>query len=345
MEKTQYTLAGTVLLGVFAAFLGWFFWASYAGHGKTLQIQEKMLTAHDDLLAIDGRHNGNKSAVGKFGLIFLTTDGGKTWQRKPRGTSKTLTAVSFADPRHGFIVGSSGTVLATDDGGATWRARESGTKDQLLGVYALSPTQVFAVGAFGTLLSSSDAGRSWSRHELKWDALIERIVKETGYVEPNLNAVYFSSPETGWAVGEFGLVLHTKDGGRTWLSQRYGSDLPQLYAVQFGDERTGWALGQAGNLIQTTDGGQRWSSVDLHTTRDLYDLSVEGNRGVIVGAGVVFVSHDRGATWKPARSTVEDQWLAGVALKSSEAIAVGQGGTTQLLALDDIGSEKEKQTR
>jgi photosystem II stability/assembly factor-like uncharacterized protein len=256
-----------------------------------------------------------------------------------------LTAVSFADPRHGFIVGSSGTVLATDDGGATWRARESGTKDQLLGVYALSPTQVFAVGAFGTLLSSSDAGRSWSRHELKWDALIERIVKETGFVEPNLNAVYFSSAETGWVVGEFGLVLYTKDGGRTWLSQRYGSDLPQLYAVQFRDDRSGWALGQAGNLIQTTDGGQRWSSVELDTTRDLYDVSVEGDRGVIVGAGVVLVSHDRGASWKPARSTVEDQWLAGVALKSSEAIAVGQGGTTQLLALDDIGSEEEKQTR
>src|SRR5207253_5368010 len=61
----------------------------------------------------------------------------------------------------------------------------------ILGVYALSPTQVFVVGAFGTLLSTSDGGRSWRKHDLKWDKLIERIVKEGGYVEPNLNAVYF----------------------------------------------------------------------------------------------------------------------------------------------------------
>jgi photosystem II stability/assembly factor-like uncharacterized protein len=345
MEKTQYNLTGVILLAIFVLFLGWFFLASYVGHGKVLRIQEKTLTAHDDLLAIDGRHNANKAAVGKFGLIFVTADGGKTWQRKPSGTSKTLTGVSFADHRHGFIVGSAGTALASGDGGATWRAQASGTKDQLLGVYAQSPTQVFAVGAFGTLLSSSDGGRSWSRHELKWDNLIERIVKESGYVEPNLNAVYFSSAEIGWVVGEFGLVLHTRDGGRTWLSQRYGSDLPQLYAVQFRDERTGWAIGQAGSLIRTTDGGERWSLVELQTTRDLYDLSVEGDHGIIVGAGAVLVSNDGGSSWKAARSSIQDQWLAGVALKSSEAIAVGEGGTTRLLALDRTGSEKEKQTR
>lgn len=336
MDQTKYTLAGAVLLGIFVAFLGWFFWASYAGHGKVLQVQEKMLTAHDDLFAIDGRHNGNKAAVGKFGLIFITRDGGKSWQRSASGTNKTLSAVSFADSQNGFIVGSAGTVLATNDGGATWRAQNSGTQDQLLGVHALSPAQVFAVGSFGTLLSSSDGGRNWNKHELKWDTLIERIVKEGGYVEPNLNAVYFSSSEKGWVVGEFGLVLRTRDGGKTWVSQRYGGDLPQLYAIQFRDDRRGWAIGQAGNLIHTVDGGQRWSSVELQTKRDLYDVSLEGERGVIVGAGVVLVSEDGGSKWKAARSTPEDQWLSGVALKSSEAIAVGRGGRTQLLVLDNV---------
>ncbi|MGH9335109.1 MAG: hypothetical protein ACRD21_15325, partial [Vicinamibacteria bacterium] len=83
----------------------------------------------------------------------------------------------------------------------------------------------------------------------------------------------------------------------------------------------------------------------LQTTRDLYDLSVEGDHGIVVGAGAVLVSNDGGSSWKAARSSIQDQWLAGVALKSSEAIAVGQGGTTRLLALDPTGSEKEKQTR
>jgi len=342
MEKTQYTLVGGILLTVFVGFLGWYFLASYVGHRESLQIQEKMLTVHDDLLAIDGRHNGNKVAVGKFGLILLTQDGGRTWQRRPSGTTKTLSALSFADHEHGFIVGSGGTLLATDDAGATWRPQNSGTKDHLLGVYALSRVRVFAVGAFGILLSTSDGGRSWSKQELKWDTLIERIVKEGGYVEPNLNAVYFSSPEVGWAVGEFGVVLNTKDGGQTWTSQRYGSVLPQLYGIQFQDDRSGWAIGQAGSLIQTRDGGQHWSSVELETKRDFYAVSLSGERGVIVGDGVVLVSHDGGSSWKSMGSKREDQWLSGVALKSSEAIAVGGAGTIQLLPLDNVASERAR---
>jgi len=66
-----------VLLATFVALLGWYFLASYLGHRQSLQVQEKMLTVHDDLLAIDGPHDGKKMAVGKFGLILLTNDGGK----------------------------------------------------------------------------------------------------------------------------------------------------------------------------------------------------------------------------------------------------------------------------
>lgn len=339
MVTTRHNPAGPVLLATFLVFLGGYFFASYVGHREPLSIQEKSLTIHDDLLAIDGRHNGNKIAVGKFGLILLTKDGGKTWQQRPSGTTKTLDAVSFADHEHGFIVGSGGTVLATADGGVTWQAQSSGTKDHLLGVYAVTPENAFAVGAFGTLLSTSDGGRNWRKHEFNWDTLIERIVKETGLVEPNLNAVCFSSPELGWIVGEFGLVLHTKDGGESWTSQRYGSDLPQLYAVKMLDSGRGWAMGQVGSLIQTSDSGQHWSPVGLESKRDLYHISLESDRGVIVGEGIVLVSNDGGSNWKPMRLDLEDRWLSGVALKSSEAIAVGQSGTRKLLNLDSVASE------
>jgi photosystem II stability/assembly factor-like uncharacterized protein len=345
MEKAEHSSAGAILLTIFVVLIGWYFLVHYLTGEESLNVREKALTAHDDLLAIEGHRSGNKVAVGKFGLILLTTDGGKTWQRRPSGTTKALSAISFADHQHGFIVGSGGTLLATNDGGATWRAQNSETKDQLLGVYALTPTRVFAVGAFGTLLSTSDGGRSWIKHELKWNKLIEQIVKNTGYVEPNLNAVYFSSSEMGWVVGEFGVVLHTHDGGKTWASQRYGSDLPQLYGIQFRDDRQGWAVGQAGQLIQTNDAGRRWNLMELGTTRDLYGISVEGERGIVVGDGITLGSRDAGSTWIARKSHREDQWLSGVTLKSSEAIAVGRAGTAQLLSLDETISERTREMR
>jgi photosystem II stability/assembly factor-like uncharacterized protein len=340
MEEKQHTLMGFILLAAFVVLLGWYFWASYIGHRVPGQIQERTLTGHDDLYAIDGRHNGNRAAVGKFGLILLTKDEGKTWEKRPSGTTRALSGISFADNQHGLVVGSGGTILVTSDGGTSWRAQVSGTKDQLLGVYALSLTQAYVVGAFGTLLSTTDGGQSWIRPKLPWDRLIERIVKESGYMEPNLNAVYFSSPEIGWVVGEFGLVLHTRNGGKSWISQRYGSDLPQLYAVKFLDDRRGWAIGQAGSLIQTRDGGQHWLPVALGTKRDFYAFSLDDERGVIVGDGIVLVSLDGGLSWRRMESIREDQWLSGVAIKSSEAIAVGKAGATQLLNLDRIPSDK-----
>ena len=329
---------GSVLLGAFVALLVWYFAASYLAHRQLPPVAEKMLTLHDDLLAIDGSADGKRVAVGKSGLILVTTNNGKTWERRATDTTKALSAISFGDRNHAFVVGNGGTLLKTQDGGATWRSQESGSKDQLLSVYAFNPTNAYVVGAFGTLLSTSDAGQNWTRHELKWDQLIGKIINDSGYIEPNLNAVYFSSPMKGWIVGEFGLVLHTEDGGSTWTAQRSGSDLPQLYSVKFVDDQRGWAIGQAGSLIRTTDGGKRWATVEINSKRDLYNISVDGQQCVIVGDGIAFASNDAGSSWKEMRLNSEDQWSAGVLVKDRTALAVGRGGTIQILNLEKSGS-------
>src|SRR5688572_18175678 len=111
MEDTQRTRAGAILLSIFVVFLGWYFIASYLDHHATARIEEKSSTPHDDLFAVDGRRSGAKTAVGKFGLILTTQDGGRTWQRRASGTSKALGAVSFGDAGNGYVVGSGGAVL------------------------------------------------------------------------------------------------------------------------------------------------------------------------------------------------------------------------------------------
>jgi len=331
-EKPQ-TL-GLILLAAFVGLLGWYFYASYIGRQVSWQVQEKILTGHDDLFAVDGRRDGNQAAVGRFGMILLTRDGGKTWQEQPSGTSRALSAITFADHQHGFIVGSGGTILATSDGGVTWKAQSSGTKEHLLGVHASSPTAAHVVGAFGTLLSTSDGGAAWRKQELSWDRLIPLITKDSGILEPNLNAVYFVNPQTGWIVGEFGLVLKTTDGGRTWNPLTYGSDRPQLFAVMFRDKLTGWSVGQQGSVLKTTDGGRNWLAVDISTRRNLYEISFEAERGLIVGEGIVMASQNNGASWKKLESTPDERWLSGVAIKNRRAVVVGQAGTIRTLDLN-----------
>ncbi|MFU0418243.1 WD40/YVTN/BNR-like repeat-containing protein, partial [Acinetobacter baumannii] len=60
-------------------------------------------------------------AVGEHGIVLLSDDEGKTYrQARTVPVSATLSAVSFADEKHGWAVGQWGVILATSDGGETW---------------------------------------------------------------------------------------------------------------------------------------------------------------------------------------------------------------------------------
>jgi photosystem II stability/assembly factor-like uncharacterized protein len=203
----------------------------------------------------------------------------------------------------------------------------------------------YVVGAFGTLLSTSDGGATWRKQELAWDRLIPLIVNESGTIEPNLNAVYFVDLETGWIVGEFGLVLKTTDGGQTWIAQTYGGDRPQLFAVIFRDERIGLSVGQQGTVLKTTDGGRRWVAADIGTRRNLYGISFEAERGLIVGEGVVMASQDNGAIWTRLESMPEERWLSGAAIRNRQAVVVGQAGTIRVFDLKQNKSRQEAVAR
>ena len=71
------------------------------------------------------------TAVGDFGAIVRTTDGGATWVAQDSGTQDLLIGVSMTDANTGTAVGTSGdlireTSFRTTDGGATWVTQESG---------------------------------------------------------------------------------------------------------------------------------------------------------------------------------------------------------------------------
>jgi photosystem II stability/assembly factor-like uncharacterized protein len=317
---------GTVLLAALVLPLASYFWAAYRTDDATLPLRERMLTAHDDLLAIhlDDRRTG--WIVGAFGLILHTQDGGRTWRHRANSTTKTLTAVSFADDRHGFAVGNGGTIVATGNGGRTWEKQLSGVQEHLLGLHVSSQREAHVVGAFGTILSTGDGGSTWNKHKLPWEKLIPRVVEDIGLLEPNLNAVHFVTRKVGWAVGEFGLVLRTADRGQTWVSQRHGLDSPQLADIVFQDQRRGFAVGQKGTFIKTLDGGKQWFPVNVGTQQNLNKIFMDGNRGVVVGNGVVLTTKNGGANWEPVDTFPNNLWLSGVAANGKTAVAVGQSG-------------------
>ena len=78
--------------------------------------------------------------------------------------------------------------------------------------------------------------------------------------EPTLTSVSFIDARTGWAVGHWGAILKTTDGGETWEVQRLvtSEDRP-LFGVHFIDANHGVAVGLWSLILVTDDGGKTWT--------------------------------------------------------------------------------------
>jgi photosystem II stability/assembly factor-like uncharacterized protein len=72
-----------------------------------------------------------------------------------------------------------------------------------------------------------------------------------------LQDVFFVDQDYGWASGGH-IILHTIDGGNTWIEQ--SAPPVQIYYVDifFIDRMNGWACGNEAKIIHTTDGGNTW---------------------------------------------------------------------------------------
>lgn len=112
----------------------------------------------------------------------------------------------------------------------------------------------------------------------------------------DLYDVFFVDEGFGWAVGDRGTILHSRDGGITWTVQPSGTQ-ERLEAVFFVDRSQGWTVGVR-TILHTTDGGQTWvrqpSPVDDETF-----VAVEmrsATDGWIVGDGGAALRWD-GSRW------------------------------------------------
>jgi len=164
-------------------------------------------------------------------------------------------------------------------------------------------------------------------------------------LDATLTSVHFVDAEKGWAVGHWGAILHTADGGRRWAAQR--TDLSQdrpLFAVHFLDARHGVAVGLWSLVLATADGGQTWETITMPTPPgarkadlNLLGLFADGaGRLWATGErGLVAVSDDRGRNWRYLTTGAKGSLWCGIALADGGVLVAGQRGA--LWRSDDGG--------
>src|SRR5262245_44504028 len=299
-------------------------------------------------------------AVGNFGAIHHTTDGGATWKEAESGTRQPLFGIDFGDAQHAWAVGKSALVLRTDDGGKTWTQQRTPLSEEkhLFKVHAIDAQTAWAVGDWGTMISTKDGGASWQDRSLgvtpvKTDASPGRTTT-TITDDIILYDVSFTDREHGFACGEFGTLLATTDGGATWWQRRTPTE-KTLFGVHFVSPERGWVVGIDGLVLRTDDGGRTWevqhgkpeaagvediSFLDQLKNPGMYAVQVEGNYGVVVGdVGMVLVSSDGGRTWTRRELPDEDRlvWIRDVSLApGTGGFTVGAGGFDARVERGDV---------
>lgn len=198
-----------------------------------------------DVCFIDAQHGcvvggDGVSAAGPYGILSRTDDAGRSWGlASVAGWTDTLGvgqlgAVAFADATHGCALGES--VLTTADGGRTWRDHGERRVGYLSALAVAGDATYWAVGGRGigtaafrpVLARSADGGATWLERRLS-----PRLSRGAAFTD-----VFFGDPDHGWIAGRDaagqGLILATRDGGRTWRRQATGT-VPPLRSVVFCD--------------------------------------------------------------------------------------------------------------
>jgi photosystem II stability/assembly factor-like uncharacterized protein len=159
--------------------------------------------------------------------------------------------------------------------------------------------------------------------------------------DAELSDVCFLDPDRGWAVGDRGVILHTKDGGRNWHLQASPVNC-RLESVCFLDDRSGWIVGgwthpfthkNSGVVLRTRNGGEQWEEIPRLSLPALSRVRFfDSRRGWAVGsasdlypAGVVATS-DGGLSWSSIPSAVTASWRSADFFDAATGLVSGGEG-------------------
>ena len=108
-------------------------------------------------------------AVGEFGLILTTNDGGTTWVQRNSGTSLEFFRVNCPDPVHCFASAMQGFIDVTTDGGVTWTGRPTTASGNMEGISfpVGDDNDGITCGQGGVIFTTSKCRRELDETELR----------------------------------------------------------------------------------------------------------------------------------------------------------------------------------
>lgn len=197
----------------------------------------------------------------------------------------------------------------TDD--PLWRAQHG----PLLAL-ARAGNRIVAAGDRGHILLSDDNGTTWRAAKTPTDRL--------------LTSLSFTSPTEGWAGGQDQEILHTTDGGETWIEQHTAKDSDQaVFAVAAISATHVLATGAYNLVLESFDAGATWKDAKIPDQDDDYHLNciaARGNETLVTGESGHAYTRFAGV-WTPVKLPYEGSHFACAVAADGAFLSFGLRGT------------------
>ncbi len=275
MKKEMFLTIALILLGLspMAQQAKWLYPKPFGGYINDIDF-------YDDQQAL---------AVGDYGYIAATYDGGQTWTDVGSPTASSLGEITWLNANE-VMVKSSNLLLYSPDKGQTWSVRFQ-TTYQIKKIDFVDNMFGFALFKDGSTeqtyrAKTIDGGQHWE------------VIPQGG----QWRDLCFKNADTGIYI-ESQAIYRTTDGGNT---------LQQVYLGTGNFRACAWAdgdtvfiangTGPTDGILRSTDKGLTWSVVyQKSTSEGIYILKVKNKRHIYASAHSFFlITHNQGNQWMKA---------------------------------------------
>lgn len=294
--------------------------------------------------------------VASNGAVYRSLDKGESWALLRPVLGHTIYAFAFSADGSVIYAGT-GTGIYRKNATGDWTALRPGKREEIL-TLAADPEDdgtlyagIGAYGGFRGVLKSTDAGATWrfANQGLGGDTTTALAIAESnpnvlyaGFApagvarSPNRGATWRDVSPGGttrifelavdprnanvvYAVGEYGQLWRSTNGGRSWISDRIEDGQCVSPTSLTIDPRNPDRLLLAGfkavgcerggedscHVLESTDRGRNWSCLEGAREADYYSLLADPRRAATLyggGTGGFFKSTDGGEVWVPSNN-------------------------------------------
>ena len=229
---------------------------------------------------------------------------------------------------HLVAVGGNGVIILSDDG-MGWTQVQTPVDVTLTGVSFADDQHGWAVGHDALILYTADGGHTW------------RIQNYQPALNSPMFAVLAIDAQKVLAVGAFGLMKMTEDGGQHWTDvdapELLGDKLHLNGIARLADGQL-LVVGENG-LAGVSADGQHWQRLTLPYEGSFFGTLPWGDHGAIAFGlrGSIYMTGDvRSAQWHPVEVATTSSFFGGLKLPADEVVVIG--GDNTVVRIDHSGA-------